>query len=287
MSLIRIMSHNVWNNIDNQPAWEAKGEDCSAAARAPGHARVYKETLPDIIGWQESTQVMCDLVRESCYEFGISYTVIFGRFTPIFYRSDKFELVDSSFLTYPERLEGFDGAFNDMRSKSCNVAVFRIKESGKIFVFATTHLWWKREDEETKFHQPNAYLLGSDKAREQQMAILIDLIDEYRKKYDCPAVIVGDFNTDYNSRAVSYTRAKGYRHAHDIATEYTDETRGYHMCFPWGYEKHYLDGDFTKAIDHIFVIGEEDGALKRFERYSPDYYFPISDHSAAFIDIEL
>ena len=30
-----------------------------------------------------------------------------------------------------------------------------------------------------------------------------------------------------------------------------------------------------------------DGAVKCFERYSPDYYYPLSDHSPAFIDIEL
>ena len=287
MSKIRIMSHNVWNNIENTPAWEAIGEDCSTAARAPGHIRVYKETLPDIIGWQESTHPMCDLVKEGCLDFGVNYTVIFGRFTPIFYRSDKFELIDSEFFTYPESIEGFDGCFNDMRSKSCNIAVFRIKQNGKLLVFATTHLWWKREDEKTKAQNPREYLLGSDTAREQQMAMLIEKVDAYRERYGCPAVIVGDFNTNYHSKAVRYTLSKGYRHAHDIATDYTDETMGYHMCFPWGYEKHYLDGSFDKAIDHIFVIGEDEGAVERFERYSPEYYFPISDHSAAFIDMNL
>jgi exonuclease III len=40
------------------------------------------------------------------------------------------------------------------------------------------------------------------------------------------------------------------------------------------------------AIDHIFVAGAGKDAVKRFERYSPEYYFPISDHSPAYIDIE-
>jgi hypothetical protein len=44
---------------------------------------------------------------------------------------------------------------------------------------------------------------------------------------------------------------------------------------------------FKKALDHIVISGEPEGAVKRFERYSPDYYFPISDHSMAFIDAEL
>jgi 5-methyltetrahydrofolate--homocysteine methyltransferase len=46
------------------------------------------------------------------------------------------------------------------------------------------------------------------------------------------------------------------------------------------------DLPFEEAIDHILIIGEEEGAIKRFERYSPDYYFPISDHSPAYIDVE-
>jgi hypothetical protein len=35
------------------------------------------------------------------------------------------------------------------------------------------------------------------------------------------------------------------------------------------------------------VIGAEDGFVRRFERFSPDYYFPLSDHSPAFADVEI
>lgn len=287
MEKLRLMSHNVWDMVENAPAWEKRGEDCSAEARAPGHVRVYKETMPDVIGWQESTQIMCDRVKEGCAEAGINYTVIFGRFTPIFYRADKLDLVDTEFFTYPEKIEGFEGCFNNMRSKSCNIAVFRTKAEGKLFIFATTHLWWKREDEDTRINQPHMYQPGSNTAREMQMAMLIEKVEKYREKYNCPAILVGDFNTDYDSKAARYTMSKGYRHAHDIATEHTDETMGYHLCFAWGYVKEYMTDGYRAALDHIFIIGENEGAVKRFERYSPEYYFPISDHSAAFIDIEL
>ena len=174
-----------------------------------------------------------------------------------------------------------------MRSKSCNIAVFRTKAEGKMFIFATTHLWWMREDEDTRINQPHMYLPGSNTAREIQMAMLIEKVEKYREKYNCPAILVGDFNTDYDSKAARYTMSKGYRHAHDIATEHTDETMGYHLCFAWGYVKEYMTDGYRAALDHIFIIGENEGAVKRFERYSPEYYFPISDHSAAFIDIEL
>ena len=280
------MSHNVWNKNANSPEWEAKGEDCSATARIGGLLRVYRETMPDIIGGQEVSALMADLMKEGFANAPINYTLIWGRFTPILYRADKFELVDSAFGTYPEHLDGYQGIFNDVLSKSWNLGVFRIKENGKLFIFATTHLWWKKSPQTEEDVGKREYQRGSDEAREFQIAILAEKIKEYREKYHCPAVLVGDLNTNYYSKAVRYLLANGFRHAHDIATEYAEESVGYHNCFPWGYETKYFDLPFEEAIDHILIIGEEEGAIKRFERYSPDYYFPISDHSPAYIDVE-
>ncbi len=287
MPNIRLMTHNVWNKDFNSPEWEEKGEDCSAPARAWGHLRIYRETAPDIIGGQEFSALMADLIKQGFENENQSYALIWGRFTPILYRADKFELLDSAFGTYPENMDGFKGSFNDAKSKSWNLGVFRIKENGKCFVFATTHLWWKKSPSETQSFGNTKFQAGSDEARELQIALLARKIEEYRAKYRCPAVLVGDLNTDYQSKAVQYLLKNGFRHAHDIATEYAEENIGYHDCFPWGYETKYYDSPFEKAIDHIFVIGETDGAVKRFERYSPDYYFPISDHSPAYIDIEI
>ena len=142
------MTHNVWNCDSNHKAWEKKGEDCSAKARVGSLVRIYKETLPDIIGGQEVSALMADLLKENLLSVGMDYTIIWGRFTPIMYRADKFELLDSHFETYPEKIEGFEGSFNDVRSKSMNIAVFKEKQSGFTFIFATTHLWWKKSEKE-------------------------------------------------------------------------------------------------------------------------------------------
>lgn len=286
MSRIRLMTHNVWNKDFNSPQWKERGEDCSAPARVWGHLRIYRETMPDIIGGQEVSALMADLLKQGFEDENINYTLIWGRFTPILYRADKFELLDSAFGTYPENIKGFEGSFNDVKSKSWNLSVFRIKESGKCFIFATTHLWWKKSPSETKEFGNTQFQKGSDEAREFQIALLADQIEKYRAKYQCPAVLVGDLNTDYQSKAVKHLLSHGFHHAHNIATEYADENVGYHNCFPWGYETKYYDSPFETAIDHIFVIGEPENAVKRFERYSPDYYFPISDHSPAYIDVE-
>ena len=230
---------------------------------------------------------MADLLKEKTKSAGLDYTLIWGRFTPILFRTDKFELIDSVFETYPEFIEGFEGSFNDVLSKAFNACVFREKESGKIFIFATTHLWWKTSDKEKAKTAGNDYQENSDEAREFQVALMVKSVLQLKEKYNCPAIIVGDFNTDYNSKAVKHLFDNGFSHAHDIATDFSDDSIGYHYCYGSGYKNFYYDKPFECAIDHIFVIGEKAGAVKRFERYSPEYYLPISDHSPAFIDFEV
>ena len=154
-------------------------------------------------------------------------------------------------------------------------------------MFATTHLWWKSSDQKKMFSLGSGYQPGSDEAREYQVQLLAQQVTRMQNKYGCPAVVVGDFNTDYNSKAIQYLFADGFRHAHDVAVEHAEESIGYHNCFPSGYDKFYSEKPFVDAIDHILVRGEKENAVKCFERYSPEYYYPISDHSPVYIDLEL
>ncbi len=280
--MLRIMTHNQWKNDDNLPAWVEQGKDCSAAVRMRGFTRVYAETLPDIIGGQEVSATMADLLIRYTAENGMRYALLWGRDTPILYRPDKLELVDSEFSLYPDEFPGHEGVFNNSQTKSYCIAVFRVKESGKLFIFASTHLWWKSGKPSSPDYQPY-----SDEARAYQISLLITRIDALQEKYACPAIIVGDLNADYQSLAVGAAFARGFVHAHDVATEYADETMGYHDCFAWGYHEYYRDTPFETAIDHILLRGMPEGAVKRFERFSPDYYLPLSDHSPAYIDLEL
>ena len=71
---VRIMTHNVWNCDANCPKWQEKGEDCSAAARVGALLRVYRETLPDIIGGQEVSALMtvaAAVLSQAVVSFGI------------------------------------------------------------------------------------------------------------------------------------------------------------------------------------------------------------------------
>ena len=67
---LRLMTHNIWNRDENSPQWAEKGFDCSAEVRVHGLLRVYRETQPDVIGCQEASVRMADLLKELNEELG-------------------------------------------------------------------------------------------------------------------------------------------------------------------------------------------------------------------------
>lgn len=277
MAKLRIMTHNQWKNDANRESWAEKGFDCSSEVRTRGFARVYSELLPDMIGAQEVSPKMAEDLMEHTAKLGLNYALLWGRDTPILYRPDRFELIDSQFSLYPEEFPKHEGIFNNEKTKSYCIGVFRTKEDGKLFIFASTHLWWKSSEQ-----QP-----FSNEARAYQIGLLIDRIDALQKKYGCPAIIVGDLNAGYCSDALKKAFSSGFEHAHDIASDYRDDSAGLHYCFPAGFYDYYYDWEFERAIDHILVRGKDALSVRRFERYSPEYYLPLSDHSPAFIDAEI
>ena len=281
MSTLRIMSNNQWKCETNRPAWEAMGMDCSPAVRERGFVRMYSELLPDLIGGQEISAPMADKLMCYMSEAQMPYSLLWGRDTPIIYRSDKLELIDSEFALYPESVPGFEGNFNNSLSKSWTLGVFRTKEDGKTLAFLTTHLWWMSSNPVSRVYQK-----GSDEARMYQLKICMDKLQKYQQKYHCPAVLVGDLNSRYNSAVVEYIFSQGYEHAHNIAVEPPAEVYHDHDCDVNGFGP-YQELTFEQSIDHIFLKGHQPGAVLRFLQYSPEYYLPLSDHSPVYIDMTL
>lgn len=278
MTKLRIASQNMWNCLGNFPEWEARGLNCSAEARIPGLVRVLRELMPDVLGAQEVNRDMQTLYAYGLHDKKLPYTEIWGNFTPIFYRSDRLELVDSTFICYPEHFEGYEANFNDWRSRTCLAAVFREKESGKTFALATTHLWYRRE----------IIIPGSDEARRRQTEIAIDRLEAFSAAHGgAPAFLVGDLNARRDTPALSYALdVRGWAHAYDIAAEYRCESMGYNGCGPKG-PGSWMEGGPERAIDHILVKNLPAGALRRFDRYMTEEYLYLSDHAPVFADVEL
>lgn len=278
---IRIMSNNQWKCDENQPYWAERGLDCSAENREKGFASIYQRFAPDIIGLQEVSALMADHLMRNLQALGLPFALVWGRDTPVLYRHDKFELVDSDFLVYPRSVPGLEGEYNNSDTKSYAVAVFRAKENGRMFGIMSTHLWWKSDDPTSSHYQP-----GSGIARAYQIGIAIDRLNELAADYPIPQIVMGDFNTPYDSEPVRMAFSKGFAHAHDVAVEYRAETNGMHPCGP-AILGPYEPKGFDKAIDHIFVRNVPDGFVRRFEREMPEDYLVLSDHAPVWIDAEL
>lgn len=280
MGKLRLMSNNVWKNDQNCPAWEAVGADCSVFCRAAGLFRVYNETRPDLIGLQECSAVMLEELMEHFAAAQLPYGILWGRDTPILYRTDRFCLVDSKVVVFDTAVPGLEGSFNNYKTKSFCIGVFKEKSSGKHLIFATVHLWWKTEGPADKTHQP-----GSTEARAYQIKQLLRQLAKLRRQYACPVVFVGDLNDVYASPAVRTALEAGYVHGYDVATEYRDERDGHHFCYAAGFDRYEQPLDFAHAIDHILLQG--DVRVFRFERFCPEYYMPLSDHFPVWVDVEI
>lgn len=279
---LRLMSTNQWTCDKNQPKWEEQGLDCSYSARMPGFFKYYMETKPDVLGLQEVTAKMADKLMRLFSENNCPYALLWGKDTPIIYRTDLFELIDSTFMIYPEEFPGHEGCFNNSKTKSYNLGVFRIKATGKLFMLMTTHLWYKNgSNPAAKSYQP-----FSDEARAYQLGLAMDTLDKYQAKYNSPAVIMGDFNAVRSSLAVQSAFARGFSHAYDLAVEHRDEGNGHHYCFSDGF-KPYTPTAAVNAIDHILVRGVAEGAVRTYDRYAPDYYMSLSDHIPVWIDLDV
>ena len=282
MADLRIMSNNIWACDVNNEAWAKLGMDCSSKSRSKGFIRLYCEVKPDIIGLQECTSKCADYIMQGLKEKNENYALLWGRDTPIVYRTDKFELINSDYFVYSEKIPDLEGSFNNVQTKSYCIAVLKIKENGKKIIFATTHLWWKSSDINSDYYQP-----FSDEARTYQLNLLMDKVDTLIDKYNCAAIIVGDLNTQYNTETVQSALKRGYLHAYNIATDYRDETDGQHYCFADGYDMNENPKKFNESIDHILIKNSPKNLVKRFERYDPEYYMPLSDHFPVWIDVKI
>lgn len=282
-----LMSNNQWKCDKNCDAWLKMGEDCSAEVRVQGLVRAYKQIMPDVLGLQEVSMHMADLMMAqlSCVDLGegqtAKYAYVSGGDTPIVYRYDKLKLLESGFFLYSEQIDGFEGSFNNHESKSYCFGVFEDRTTKKRFALMSTHLWWKSSNPEAKNYQAH-----SNEARAYQIGLASAKMDEVIAKYNCPCVLMGDFNASINSLCLDRARAEGWTEVYDLSVGDRDETRGHHPCSPAGFGR----GDaglFRQAIDHIMIKNGEGTTVNYFRRLTPEWFDKISDHYPLYIDLSL
>ncbi len=256
--MITLYSHNIWNHkvagfrnkLTRSIISEFNPDVCTFQECGPNSCR---KDSPDIVS------LMSDVYLEASPE------IADRNYTPVFYKKDKFRLIDKGYLVY-------DG-LNDENSKSVNWAVLEDKETRKKYAFASTHFWWMARGE-----------VDADQ-RVENAKQLKEICDKIIEKYSVTVIIGGDFNngkgSEQGDKAYTEMLKMGFRNACCMAEEKCDNEFTCREANPILKE----DGTFGKCdvlphicIDYIFVYGNFDVGVKKFHIETSDTALTSSDH---------
>ena len=202
---LRMVTYNIYSDW-RAPKW-------GVPSRAAGIERALVKAQPDIVSLKE---VVADWWANPMFEhLAATYGIVRGNeaeairragplpaakpgkpepsrcnHTPLLYRKDRLNLLDSGFDIFHIALGGC--------SKSVTWAVFEDKLSGRRFMSFATHFWFKKNGPE------------SDAIRElNARRILWHVADVRRKWGDIPVIGGGDLNCNPGSLALETFRREG------------------------------------------------------------------------------
>ena len=144
---------------------------------------------PDIIGFQEVTFMHYDYLKKAMtgYDSEIAYRddFILSEGCPIFYRTDKYEKIDSGSFWLSETPDEMSKSWGAAHYRICTYIILKDKATGKQFVVFNTHLDHVSEE-----------------ARINGIQVVLDKIQEFG---GYPAFLMGDFNDVPNSETIKFT----------------------------------------------------------------------------------
>ena len=241
---LRAMSFNVWVGSRSD-------------ARDERVIQMVLDYMPDVIGFQETgSSWMSTLIKR----LGAYYNYVgegrdggsSGEYNPIFYRKDKFTLLESG--TY---------WLSDTPDK---VSKFSESSLNRIYTYAKL----KRNSDGAEFLHINTHFdHKSSVAREKQAEVLVDFIN---KNDNIPMIITGDFNCESNS-----TEYKTIMSSSVVSSSTVAEKKKSGATF-------HNYGSSSKIIDFIFVDPIKVHVLNYAvcnEKINGDY---ASDHHPIYMD---
>ncbi len=194
-----------------------------------------------------------------------AYCIAAGKnYTPIFYKTSKYNELDSGYFLY-------DG-FNDSNSKSFSWAVLEEKETGKRFIAVSTHLWWRFDSEE------------DNRQRLQNVAQLKEFLDDIISKTGLPVIIGGDFNNGLGTPQGDEPYQKMLKDGFCDMRLAAEETTDMRTCVD-NYPQYLPDKTTAPrsnpdcTIDYIFTYNADDIKLKKFDVLNNEMARRSSDHS--------
>ena len=282
----RIMVQNIWGNT---------GEN-----HATRHMMTIELALAynaDILSLQEvdprnrqgGNYAIDKLLASVGYAEAVPKGVTGNNYTPVFYKEEKFELVECAYKIFPERYPDIDGSkenFNEGGTKGYTWAVLRDKASGDIFAVLSTHLWYR--------HTKPA----DDSVRVENAKEVIKALELITEKYGNIAILAtGDFNCSYTYGAIQAMLNAGgdktsVAWAAGAATS-TEDIQSNHAYPSYSFDiGTYVNPatpskGATKSIDHIFVYNSKQATLNRFDVCTDLFSLLTSDHCALFLDFDI
>lgn len=145
------------------------------------------EVGPDIIGFQEYTTIHNGYIKDILqgYDSIVTYrdNSLFGESCPIFYRQDKFELIDSGCFWLSDTPDQISIGWNSAYPRICSYVILKEISQSKPFIVFNTHL-----DNVSKESQINSLELINSKKKE---------LGGY------PSILMGDFNAYVGSQTIN------------------------------------------------------------------------------------
>lgn len=262
--MIRLYNHNIWGNtkmpigernrLIREMIAEYQPDFCSLQECNPSTSRVGDDPMQEILA---------DVYAEASLENQMR------NFTPVFYKKDAWDLIDSGFEPY----EGL----NDGQSKSITWAVLEQKSSKKRVCMVSTHFWYKAAAEED-FLQ-----------RIENVKQLKARCDALYAAFGVPIIVSGDLN---NGKGSSQGEApyfamveQGFVDIRHKAADTTDSHTIHHYPLQGADGLYFCNEMPSKTLDYIFTYGEH-LTPEKFAVVTSDIALRSSDHCPLIGDFE-
>lgn len=209
---------------------------------------VIADVSPDVIGTQEATPEWMQyltMAYEGVYDYigvGRDNGVDEGEYAAIFYRTDKFNVLDSGTFWLSLTPEVPSVNWDSACYRICTWAVFERKSDGKTFAFLNTHL---------------------DHVSEEAQVNQAKIVAEKAKTFDIPVIITGDMNVTPDTSAYSTFTGAGFTDTRVVApvTDYTPTYNAFETVTP-----------DMPIIDYIFNDGFIAHKFDAYESYASDHF---------------
>lgn len=249
---IRVMSYNTLVDNDTTLGGWTWGQPLgNRGEKAAAAINYYK---PDVIGLQENNYkwhvalrkllpdydyVNADVPLSMPLEARESLGKKDWMCTTMMYNTKTLEMVDYELIGYSVN---YWGCIQRMRYLS--MAVFKVKATGEMFVFTSTH--FDAENKDDGRGQANRVIQATEMAEN---------IQRYKETYGCPIISTGDFNSGYSDDPITAIRDKTGMVSHPNNRGGID-----YVLFSEGVTAKYFtvvnDADVSGASDHSPIFAD-------------------------------